>query len=70
MTYTPEVQSRLDGVLRRIAQETGVHVRDFQNDPRITAKHYIDTTHLSFHDGIDVFSRVLAEEYAGVIAPR
>ncbi|MCZ6458136.1 MAG: hypothetical protein O6766_02130 [Gammaproteobacteria bacterium] len=67
VTYTPEVQDRLDGVLRRIAQETGVYVRDFQNDPRITAEHYIDTTHLSFHDGIDAFSRILAEEYADVV---
>ncbi len=69
VNYTPEVQSRLDGVLRRIARETGVYVRDFQTDPRITTEHYIDTTHLSFHDGIDAFSRILAEEYADVVKP-
>ena len=68
--YTPEVQSWLSAVLRHISEQTGVHVRDFQTDPRITPEHYIDTTHLSFSRGIDTFSRVLADEYASVVAPR
>ncbi len=68
VTYTPEVQERLNGVLRRIADETGVAVRDFQEHPAITPQYFFDTTHLSTYDGIDIFSRLLADEYADVLS--
>ena len=67
VTYSPEVQRRLSALLRRIEWETEVVVRDFQTHPRITPEHYIDTTHLSFAEGIDVYTELLAETYAGVI---
>ena len=66
VNYAPDVQRRLDAVLRRIEVETGVFVRDYQVDPRIRPEHFQDTTHLSYYDGIDVFTRMLANDYLSV----
>ena len=66
--YTPEAQARLNRVLHRIEEETDVAVRNFQEHPAITPQHFADTTHLSTYDGIDIFSRLLAEEYADLLS--
>jgi hypothetical protein len=62
--YSPEVKAKLQGVLDRIERETGVPVRNFQEDPRITPAQFRDTTHLNFYDGIDIFSKLLADVYS------
>ena len=67
ITYTPEVQQRLDEVLRHIENETGVQVRNFQVHANITPAHFLDTTHLSYYDGIDIFTEILADEYADAL---
>ncbi len=67
ITYTPEVQLRLDEVLRHIESETGVKVRNFQVHPNITPAHFLDTTHLSYYDGIDIFTEILADTYADAL---
>ena len=67
VNYAPDVQRRLDDVLRRIESSTGVGVRNYQVDPRITPEHFLDTTHFSYYDGIDVFTKMLAEDYSGVL---
>ncbi len=65
--YTPEVQARLDALMERITNETGIPVRDFQDHPQITPEMFVDTTHLSFASGIDTYTRVLAETYTAVL---
>ncbi|MEQ8313665.1 MAG: hypothetical protein RL839_11880 [Gammaproteobacteria bacterium] len=65
--YTPEVQARLDALMQRITDETGVAVRNFQTHPEIGPEMFVDTTHLSFANGIDTFTRVLAESYEPVL---
>ena len=67
VTYTPEVQMRLDKVLGHIENTTGVKVRNFQIHPDITPAHFLDTTHLSYYDGIDIFTELLADTYADVL---
>ena len=67
VNYAPDVQRRLDEVLRRIESDTGVGVRNYQVDPRIKPEHFLDTTHLSYYNGIDVFTRMLANDYLSVL---
>ena len=67
VNYKPDAQQRLNRVLRQIESETGVKVRDFQVHPRISPEHFSDTTHLSSYDGIDIFTALLAREYADVL---
>ncbi len=67
VSYTPEVQARLDAMKRRIEQETGVRVRDFQALPAIGDEHFRDVTHLNL-DGAEIFSQFLAGEYAEFLA--
>lgn len=67
VNYSPEAQARLNAIKQRISEETGVYVRDFQETPEITSEHFRDTTHLDMN-GIDAFTRVLAEQYAASIS--
>lgn len=63
VTYTPEVQEKLNNLMARVTRETGVPVRDMQDHPDVTPEMFVDTTHLSFASGIDTYTRVLAETY-------
>ena len=63
ISYTPEVQNKLEELMQRISDATGVNVRNWQDDSRITPEDFTDTTHLSFTTGIDRFTDLLVEEY-------
>lgn len=63
IVYRPEVQQKLNRLMQRITDETGVPVRDLQDHPAITPEMFLDTTHLSFGNGIDAFTELLAETY-------
>lgn len=67
VVYTPEVQQRLDNLMARITEETGVPVRDMQDLSEITPQMFVDTTHLSFALGIDTYTRVLAQTYEPIL---
>ena len=67
IVYTPEVQARLDGVLQRIHDETGVTIRNFQVTEAVTNDMFSDTTHLARYQGDVAFTRFLAEEYAEML---
>lgn len=67
VTYSPDTQARLDAVLQTISERTGVKIRNHQVLPQIKPEHFIDTTHLSYYDGIDIYTRYLAEEYANYL---
>ncbi|PCI75607.1 MAG: hypothetical protein COB20_12475 [SAR86 cluster bacterium] len=64
IVYRPEVQQKLDRLMQRITDETGVPVRDFQDHDDITPEMFLDATHLSFGDGIDAYTKLLADTYA------
>jgi len=64
VNYTSETRARLDAVLKEIAQQTNVVVKDYQTHPMIGPEQFIDTDHLSPYDGIDIFTKILAEDYA------
>ena len=66
--YSPEAQGRLNTVLRRIEEETGVTVRNFQELPEITTEMWSDTTHLARYSGDEAFTARLVEEYAPYLA--
>ncbi len=68
VVYTPEVQAKLDNLMARVTEETGVPVRDMQDHPEMTPEMFVDTTHLSFASGIDTYTRVLAETYESMLA--
>lgn len=63
VNYSTEVETKLDELMRRITNATGVSVRNWQDDPRITPEEFTDTTHLSFSTGISKFTDLLVEEY-------
>lgn len=67
VVYTPEVQAKLDNLMARVTEETGVPVRDMQDLPEMTPEMFVDTTHLSFASGIDTYTRVLAETYEPIL---
>ena len=62
--YTPDVRARLDGVLQRIRDETGVTVRDFQVIDAVANDMFSDTTHLARYQGDISFTNFLADLYA------
>ncbi|MEM6484828.1 MAG: hypothetical protein AAF662_07595 [Pseudomonadota bacterium] len=70
--YTPEVQARLNAMVVRISNETGVAVRDMQVSNRITPEMFVDTTHLGVTTGAETYTRLLAETYEATLldAPR
>lgn len=63
----PEAQQRLLDVVARIERETGVRVRDFQKIDAVTNDMFSDTTHLNGLDGLESFTRFLAEEYGHLL---
>ena len=65
--YSPEARARLDAVVRRIQEETGVTFRDYQEIDEVTPDMFSDTTHLARYQGDVVFTRFLAERYAPVL---
>ena len=60
-------QERLRVVLERIGAETGVTIADFSSMPGIETQHFIDSTHLWFTLGAEVFSTRLADHYAPLL---
>ena len=67
VNYTPAVRARLDAALQAITDQTDVVIRDYQVHPKIGPEHFLDTTHLSLYDGLDIFTKILAEDYAEVL---
>jgi hypothetical protein len=65
--YSPEARARLDAVVARIRDETGVTFRDYQEIEEITPDMFSDTTHLARYKGDVPFTRFLAERYAPVL---
>lgn len=63
ITNPPEALQRLNTVIARIENETGVTVRNFQKIDAVTNDMFSDTTHLTALAGRDAFTRFLAEEY-------
>jgi len=70
IVYTPEVQARLDGVVQRIRDETGVTVRDFQVIDAVSNDMFSDTTHLGRYIGDVPFTRFLVDHYAESLGAR
>ena len=66
--YSPEARARLDEVIRRIRDETGVVLRDYQVIDAVTNDMFSDTTHLARYQGDVPFTLFLAERYAPVLA--
>ncbi len=62
--YSDSAQQRLDNVLKRIETETGVRIRNYQNEPRFTPEMYSDTTHFARYSGDVEFTRLLVEEFS------
>jgi hypothetical protein len=60
--YPPEAEARLEAVLDRIHEQTGVTIRNYQ-DAGFGPEHFSDTTHLPRHGGDVPFTEFLAEEY-------
>ena len=67
ISHPPEVLERQRQLLARIERETGVIVRDFQQIDAVSNDMFSDTTHLNGLDGLLVFTRFLAEEYAHLL---
>ena len=67
--HPPEVLERQRLLLERIERETGVVVRDFQQIDAISNDMFSDTTHLNGLEGLHVFTRFLADEYAHLLVP-
>ena len=65
--YPPEARERLDNVIRRIENETGIKVLDMQDVPEITPDMYTDTTHLGRYTGDIPFTRLLKDEMVPVL---
>jgi len=63
----PEALQRLNSVIDRIENETGVTVRNFQKIDAVTNDMFHDTTHLTALVGRLVFTRFLAEEYVHLL---
>jgi hypothetical protein len=63
----PEALERQAAVLRRIADETGVAVRDLQAIPPVTNDMFADTTHLNRYRGAVAFTRFLADHYVEIL---
>jgi len=59
----PEALQRLNTVITRIENETGVTVRNFQKIDAVTNDMFSDTTHLNGLVGREAFTLFLAEEY-------
>ena len=67
ITNPPEALQRLNTVIARIENETGVTVRNFQKIDAVTNDMFRDTTHLTALVGRDAFTRFLAEEYGHLL---
>lgn len=68
--YTPEVAARLQALLDRIEQETGVPVRNHQDLPEMTPQMFSDTTHLGRYVGDIPYTEYLVEQYADRLIDR
>ena len=67
ITNPPEALQRLNTVIARIENETGVTVRNFQKIDAVTNDMFSDTTHLNGLVGRETFTRFLAEEYGRLL---
>lgn len=58
-----EGQRRLREALERVALETGVSIRNFEQAPEITPQMFSDTTHLARYSGDVRFTELLVDTY-------
>lgn len=63
----PDALARQEAVLKRIHQETGARIRNFQETEAVKNEMFGDTTHLNRYQGAAAFTRHLAEEYADLL---
>ncbi len=64
---SPEGMQRQRDVLERIRRETGVRIADFQEVPPFKGSKFFDVSHLTVHEGMPEFSRILADHSARVL---
>jgi len=65
--YSPEARARLQAVLDRIHDETGVTIRNFQELDTVTPEMFGDTTHLARYSGDVAFTGHLVDVYAPLL---
>ena len=65
--YSPEAEARLAEVLERLQAETGVEIRNYQ-ELDYPARMWSDTTHFARYGGDVVFTDLLVEEFAPILA--
>jgi hypothetical protein len=63
INYTAEGQQRLNEVVQRIKQATGVTIKNHQDLPVINPSMFSDTTHLNRYRGAAAYTLYLAEQY-------
>lgn len=68
--YSPEAEARMAKVLERIANETGVTIRNEQLLEGFDGTMFSDTTHLSRYAGDVAYTRHLVEVYAPIVRSR
>ena len=66
--YSEETQDRLDRTLEYIAEKTGVPVANFQLEPQIKDKHFVDASHLTISTGTVIFSEIMADYYTNLLS--
>ena len=70
LKFSGKVQPKVTGTERaRIIQyaKKKKRVKIWIICKRSNTEHFLDTTHFSYYDGIDVFTKMLAEDYSGVL---
>ncbi|MEM1204253.1 MAG: hypothetical protein AAGN66_13565 [Acidobacteriota bacterium] len=61
--YSEDARGRLDAMIQRVSDGTGLPVRDFQDLDVITPEMFRDTTHLSRYEGDIAFTEFLVDTY-------
>jgi hypothetical protein len=67
IVHSEEGQARLEAVVERIEQETGLKIRSYRDAPEITPDMFTDTTHLGRYTGDVPFTRILARDMVPVL---
>ena len=65
---TPEAMQRQAEIIKRIQQETGVNIRNYQDRPEVTPEMFSDTTHLARYSGDIAFTQMLVEDAAQILS--
>ena len=69
INYPPEGRQRLNALIERLEQETGLIVHDHQQLDVITPEMFSDTTHLTRYGGDVAYTQFLVETYGPMLAP-